>query len=82
MKLAGHPYAKEKSLDVGNDEHFAELEVELKDKADDIVFQSASAVFLSTAISQNGKLDAFTVKDKVEIDNSVAVHKTGIQIQT
>ncbi len=60
-RLAKHPIAKEHHLDPHNPEQFIIINEKLKGKADQIIFESASAVFISTAISQNGKLDAFTV---------------------
>ena len=49
------------NLDPHNDEQLRQIHVKLTEKADKIIFETASAVFVSTAISQNGKLDAFTV---------------------
>ena len=60
-RLAKHPVAKEDNLDPHNPEQLKIIDGKLKEKADKIIFESASAVFISTAISQNGKLDAFTV---------------------
>jgi len=60
-RLAKHPVSKENSLDPHNSEDLKKIDEKLKAKADKIIFESASAVFISTAISQNGKLDAFTV---------------------
>ncbi len=60
-RLSRHSVAKEKGLDPNNDSDLQVLHNILTDKADKIIFESASAVFISTAISQNGKLDAFTV---------------------
>ena len=60
-RLATHPVTVEHKLDVHKDEDLEELDKKLKERADKIIFESASAVFISTAISQNGKLDAFTV---------------------
>jgi len=60
-RLAKHSVAKENKLDPHNPEELRVIDEKLKEKADKIIFQSASAVFISTAISQNGKLDAFTV---------------------
>lgn len=60
-RLSRHSDAREKGLDTRNDADLLTLHKILTDKADKIIFESASAVFISTAISQNGKLDAFTV---------------------
>lgn len=60
-RLAKHPVATENNLDPHNQEQLKEIDEKLKEKADKIIFDTASAVFISTAISQNGKLDAFTV---------------------
>jgi hypothetical protein len=60
-RLATHPVSIENKLDPHNPEQFEVLKEKLKKQADQIIFESASAVFISTAISQNGKLDAFTV---------------------
>jgi hypothetical protein len=60
-RLVNHPAALENNLSPHNDAQLQILHDKLEEKADKIVFESASAVFLSTAISQNGKLDAFTV---------------------
>jgi hypothetical protein len=60
-RLRRHSVARENGLDTHKDEDLIALHKILTDKADRIIFESASAVFISTAISQNGKLDAFTV---------------------
>lgn len=60
-RLVRHSIVKESGLDPHDDIQLMQLDKLLKDKADKIIFESASAVFISTAISQNGKLDAFTV---------------------
>lgn len=60
-KLSSHPVARENKLDPHEKEDLVKIDQLLKEKADKIIFESASAVFISTAISQNGKLDAFTV---------------------
>lgn len=60
-RLAKHPIAIEYHLDPHNPEQFIIINEKLKEKAHKIIFESASAVFIATAISQNGKLDAFTV---------------------
>lgn len=60
-RLAKHPVAIQNNLDPNNPEHLKVIDENLKEKANKIIFDTASAVFLSTAISQNGKLDAFTV---------------------
>ncbi|GAG71126.1 unnamed protein product, partial [marine sediment metagenome] len=60
-RLTKHPVAIENKLDPHQPEQLLEIDNILKEKSDKIIFDSASAVFISTAISQNGKLDAFTV---------------------
>ncbi|MCK5103706.1 MAG: DUF697 domain-containing protein [Cyclobacteriaceae bacterium] len=60
-RLGKHPVSIENNLDPQNPEQLKIIDEKLKKKADQIIFESASAVFISTAISQNGKLDAFTV---------------------
>lgn len=60
-RLSKHPVAKEYNLNPNNPDDLKIIDDKLKEKADKIIFESASAVFISTAISQNGKLDAFTV---------------------
>ena len=60
-RLAKHPVAKEHNLDPHVDGDLKVIYEKLKEKANKIIFETASAVFISTAISQNGKLDAFTV---------------------
>lgn len=60
-RLAMHPLSIEHKLDPHNPEQLIIINEKLKEKSDHIIFESASAVFISTAISQNGKLDAFTV---------------------
>lgn len=61
VRLAKHPVAIESKLDPHQPEQLKVIDEKLKEKADKIIFETASAVFISTAISQNGKLDAFTV---------------------
>jgi len=61
QRLVKHPVAIEHGLDPHDDEQLKVLHQKLTDRADKVIFESASAVFISTAISQNGKLDAFTV---------------------
>lgn len=60
-RLKKHPLSMENNLDPYNPEQLITINEMLKGKSDQIIFESASAVFISTAISQNGKLDAFTV---------------------
>ena len=60
-RLARHPVVQKYKLDPHNIEDLKTIDEKLKEKANKIIFESASAVFISTAISQNGKLDAFTV---------------------
>ena len=52
---------KEANLDVNKEEEFHKAVQLLDQKADDMINRTAKAVFLTTAVSQNGKLDAFTV---------------------
>lgn len=61
QRLEKHAVAKDNNLDPHDPEQLKQIDQLLKEKADKIIFESASAVFISTAISQNGKLDAFTV---------------------
>jgi len=60
-RLETHPVVLEHKLDPHDDVQLKEIHDKLTEKADKIIFETASAVFVSTAISQNGKLDAFTV---------------------
>ena len=60
-RLSKHSVAIENHLDPHKPEDLMEIDKILKEKANKIIFDTASAVFISTAISQNGKLDAFTV---------------------
>jgi hypothetical protein len=60
-RLTKHPVAVENGLDPHDEDQLKELYQRLNNRADKIIFESASAVFISTAIFQNGKLDAFTV---------------------
>jgi len=60
-RLAKHTLVQEQKLDPHKESDLLIIDEKLKEKADKIIFESASAVFVSTAISQNGKLDAFTV---------------------
>ncbi len=61
QRLSSHPVVIENKLDPHDDEQLKQIHDKLTEKADKIIFETASAVFVSTAISQNGKLDAFTV---------------------
>jgi len=60
-RLSSHPVVIENKLNPHDDEQLKQIHDKLTEKADKIIFETASAVFVSTAISQNGKLDAFTV---------------------
>jgi hypothetical protein len=61
QRLTSHPVVIEHKLNPHDDEELKQIHDTLTEKADKIIFETASAVFVSTAISQNGKLDAFTV---------------------
>lgn len=61
QRLARHPIALEHRLNPELPDQLDKINGELKKQADKIIFDHATAVFISTAISQNGKLDAFTV---------------------
>jgi hypothetical protein len=50
-----------KGLELSNRQHVEEALSILDKKSDEIIQQTASAVFISTAISQSGRLDAFLV---------------------
>jgi hypothetical protein len=60
-RLRSNPTVRELQLDPHNPEDYLLIQKSLCDKANRVINESATAVFLSTAISQNGKLDAFTV---------------------
>lgn len=61
QKLAKHSVVIAEGLDPEIPNQLEKINQLLQEKADKYIFESASAVFISTAISQNGKLDAFTV---------------------
>jgi hypothetical protein len=58
-RLASNSHLK--GLDLSNRERVEEALSILGKKSDEIIRQTASTVFISTAISQNGRLDAFLV---------------------
>ena len=60
-RLARNKFVKEAKLDVSTDEGYTKALVMLDGKAREVVKATAGSVFLTTAISQNGKLDALTV---------------------
>ena len=60
-RLARHPLVRTEKLDPFVDADYDKIHAMLKTKTQAIIDESATAVFLSTAISQNGKLDAITV---------------------
>ena len=60
-RLTKHPTVREMGLNPFDDEDYLMIQEELNKRALEVINESAGAVFLSTAISQNGKLDAFTV---------------------
>ena len=58
-RLASNPHLKE--LELSNRQQIGEALAILAKTSDDIIQQTASTVFISTAISQSGRLDAFLV---------------------
>jgi hypothetical protein len=58
-RLASNSHVK--SLEISNREQVEEALSILAKKSDEIIRQTASTVFISTAISQSGRLDAFLV---------------------
>jgi hypothetical protein len=58
-RLASNSHLK--GLELSNRQHVEEALSILGKKSDEIIQQTASAVFISTAISQSGRLDAFLV---------------------
>lgn len=58
-RLASNPHLKE--LELSNRQQIEEALAILAKKSDEIIQQTASTVFISTAISQSGRLDAFLV---------------------
>ena len=60
-RLESHPMVKKQKLDPHKDADYQTIQNMFKTQADGVINETATAVFLSTAISQNGKLDAFTV---------------------
>ncbi|QCK14828.1 DUF697 domain-containing protein [Mangrovivirga cuniculi] len=59
-RLATNQLIKGK-YDLSNEDGIFEALNLLNSKADKVIHETASSVFLTTAVSQNGKLDAFTV---------------------
>jgi len=51
----------DQSLDLNNPQHLQQAITRLDQEADKLINRTAKAVFLTTAASQNGKLDALTV---------------------
>lgn len=60
-RLARHPLVRTEKLDPYKEEDYEKIHNLLKTRTQAIIDETATAVFLSTAISQNGKLDALTV---------------------
>lgn len=60
-RLAGNPHVREAGIDMGEALALESACTQLEVKALKLTQDSAAAVFLSTAISQNGRLDAFLV---------------------
>ncbi len=58
-RLASNSHLK--GLELSNRQHVEEALSILGKKSDEIIRQTASTVFISTAVSQNGRLDAFLV---------------------
>lgn len=60
-RLAANRHVKSAGLDVRTDEGFEKAVILLDGEARKVIENTASSVFLTTAVSQNGKLDAITV---------------------
>lgn len=60
-RLGRNPYIQEAGLDLNQPEALEKGLALLADKANKVIEDTASTVFFTTAVSQNGKLDAFTV---------------------
>lgn len=60
-RLSRNKYVREAGFDVYNEDEYAKALVMLDGKARDVIKATSGSVFLTTAISQNGKLDALTV---------------------
>jgi len=60
-RLVNNPVVKSEKLDPHDQDDYQLIQQHLQSKANKVINESASAVFLSTAVSQNGKLDAFAV---------------------
>jgi len=61
QKLARNPQVQKASISTQSPEGLTQALDLLKQKADEEIDRTAKAVFLTTAVSQNGKLDALTV---------------------
>ncbi len=60
-RLRANGLLKNKNISLSTDEDLKEALKILDEKANTIINDTATSVFLTTAVSQNGKLDAFTV---------------------
>ncbi|MDX1628190.1 MAG: DUF697 domain-containing protein [Fulvivirga sp.] len=60
-RLAKNKLVKSAKLDVNKQEDLEKVLELLHDQSQTVIKQTATAVFLTTAVSQNGKLDALTV---------------------
>ncbi|NMM49192.1 DUF697 domain-containing protein [Marinigracilibium pacificum] len=60
-RLASNKLIKAEKFDLSTEDGISSALSFLNEKADKAIYDTASNVFLTTAISQNGKLDAFTV---------------------
>ena len=60
-RLSRNRYVRDAGLDVYKEDDYAKALVLLDGKAREVIKATAGSVFLTTAISQNGKLDALTV---------------------
>ena len=60
-RLSRNRYVRDAGLDVYKEDEYARALVLLDGKAREVIKATAGSVFLTTAISQNGKLDALTV---------------------
>jgi len=61
QRLLRNKIIRENNLNPSKEEDFAKSLELLEDKANEIIDRNSTAVFFTTAISQNGKLDAFSV---------------------
>ncbi len=60
-RLSNNPFIKEAGISVETDEDIQTAFALLDQKANDLIKNTASTIFLSTAVSQNGRLDAIMV---------------------